>query len=75
MDEALVRESRKAAVAGASKKRPGAGGKIAQQQIQNRPLVKGLTLPFTRVRYVALPSSSGPPEHPKGRRPRHVPSA
>jgi hypothetical protein len=38
----------------------------SQPQIQSRPLVRKLTFPPAGVRYVALPSSSGPPEHPRG---------
>ena len=37
--------------------------------------VKRLTFQLPGVGYVALPSSSGPPEQPRGRRPRHAPSA
>jgi hypothetical protein len=36
-----------------------------RQPIQNSPLVKRLTLQLTGACYVALPSSSGPPEHPR----------
>ena len=38
----------------------------SQPRIQSRPLVRKLTFPPAGVRYVALPSSSGPPEHPRG---------
>ena len=44
----------------------GAHAETGPPPIQNRPLVKRLTLPFAGARYVALPSSSGPPERPKG---------
>jgi hypothetical protein len=39
---------------------------VQPPQIQNEPFVKKLTFRFASVRYVALPSGSGPPEHPRG---------
>ena len=39
---------------------------IGHSQMRNRPLVKRLTFLTKGIRYVALPSSSGPPEHPRG---------
>jgi hypothetical protein len=49
-----------------ARSRPHALLKKCPAHLQSRSRVKRLTFPLAGVRYVALPSSSGPPEHPKG---------